>query len=46
MVKDPVGGMQIEKKGMHLVFKRKTYYFCSDACKSRFDKKPAKFALK
>jgi Cu+-exporting ATPase len=46
MTKDPVCGMEVDEKtasqtstaGDH------TYYFCSDACKTRFDKEPEKFA--
>jgi len=45
MTKDPVCGMDVEEnkaqfKSEHM---GKTYYFCSQSCKSVFDKNPMKF---
>jgi len=39
MVKDPVCGRETEDKG-------RTYYFCSTACKIRFDKNPGEYEVK
>jgi YHS domain-containing protein len=47
-VKDPVCGMKIDPataKGK-IEHKGKTYYFCSDDCKAKFQKEPAKYAEK
>ena len=46
MAKDPVCGMEVnEKTAKHKTeYKGKTYYFCSPACKTAFDKSPAKYA--
>lgn len=48
MTKDPVCGMQLNEatapaKSEH---RGKTYYFCSLACKTAFDKNPEKYATK
>jgi YHS domain-containing protein len=47
-VKDPVCGMKIDpaKAKGKAEHQGKTYYFCSDDCKARFEKEPAKFAEK
>ena len=47
-VKDPVCGMTIDpaKAKGKADYKGKTYYFCSDDCKAKFDKEPAKYADK
>ena len=48
-VKDVVCGMQIDPakaKGGKSEYKGKTYYFCSEDCKKKFDKEPAKYAEK
>jgi YHS domain-containing protein len=50
-VKDPVCGMQVDVKtavaaGLTSVYKGTTYYFCSEDCKKKFDKEPAKYAGK
>ncbi len=39
MVKDPVCGMEVDEKTAKFtsVYKNKTYYFCSKACKEKFD---------
>ncbi len=48
MLKDVVCGMQIDErtaagKSEH---RGKTYYFCSNGCKERFDRDPHKYAAK
>jgi YHS domain-containing protein len=47
-VKDPVCGMTIDpaKAGGKADYKGKTYYFCSNDCKTKFQKDPAKYADK
>ena len=47
-VKDPVCGMKIDpaKASGKSEHKGKTYYFCSEDCKKKFDKEPAKYAEK
>lgn len=47
MVKDPVCGMQIIKNEAAFVFhyEGKSYYFCSQKCKGKFEKEPKKFLL-
>lgn len=44
--KDPVCGMDVDKQKAagHSEHHGKTYYFCSAACKQKFDKEPAKYA--
>jgi Cu+-exporting ATPase len=44
MVKDPVCGMNVDetKAAGTAVYKGKTYYFCSAACKAKFEKEPDK----
>ena len=46
MEKDVVCGMQVEpsKAAATSVYDGKTYYFCSKACKIRFDANPAQYA--
>jgi Cu+-exporting ATPase len=48
MAKDPVCGMNVDEKTAKLksAYMGKTYYFCSQACKSSFDKNPTKYATK
>ena len=48
MVKDPVCGMQVNEQaaGGKSDYKGKTYYFCSPACKAKFDKSPEQYATK
>ena len=48
MTKDPVCGMQLAESAAPAKSERegKTYYFCSPACKSAFDKNPEKYASK
>ena len=45
MTKDPVCGMQIEesKYAGKSEYQRKTYYFCSTQCKTKFDNEPEKY---
>jgi P-type Cu+ transporter len=44
-VKDPVCGMTIEEKdaAATAAYQGKTYYFCSNSCKEKFEKAPASF---
>jgi len=46
MAKDPICGMNVDEKTAKLKsdYKDKTYYFCSQTCKTTFDKNPAKYA--
>lgn len=48
MAKDPLCGMEIDEKKAagKSEDKDKIYYFCSDACKSTFDKNPKKYLKK
>ncbi|MCB9756989.1 MAG: YHS domain-containing protein [Candidatus Omnitrophica bacterium] len=44
-VKDPVCGMEIDKEkakgsASHM---GKSFYFCSDSCKQKFEKEPMKY---
>ena len=46
---DPVCGLPVSMKkaaqsGRKSVFEGKTYYFCSDECKTKFDENPGKYA--
>lgn len=45
MQTDPVCGMQIseEESSGQSEFEGKTYYFCSTACKEKFDANPTRF---
>jgi YHS domain-containing protein len=46
MAKDPICGMNVNEKTTKLKSDHmgKTYYFCSQTCKTTFDKNPAKYA--
>lgn len=46
MQKDPVCGMQIDPDNAagQSTYQGKTYYFCSPACKQKFDKNPGQYA--
>jgi YHS domain-containing protein len=46
MEKDVVCGMQVDpdKAAGSSEYDGKTYYFCSQACKTKFDANPARFA--
>jgi YHS domain-containing protein len=48
MPKDPVCGMSVEEKTAKFKseYMGKTYYFCSQMCKTAFDKNPSKYAGK
>jgi YHS domain-containing protein len=48
MTRDPVCGMQINEQSAAAKCDHKgaTYYFCSQACKTAFEKNPAKYASK
>jgi Cu+-exporting ATPase len=45
MAKDPICGMNVNEKTAKYKseHKGKTYYFCSQMCKSTFDKNPMKY---
>jgi YHS domain-containing protein len=47
VARDPMCGMEVDEKraaaaGMKSEYERKTYYFCANECKKRFDAEPAK----
>ncbi len=44
MAIDPICGMDVDEKKAagSSTHNRKTYYFCSEACKKAFDENPAK----
>jgi Cu+-exporting ATPase len=46
MEKDVVCGMQVDpaKAAGKSEYQGKTYYFCSPACKAKFDAKPSQYA--
>ena len=46
MTKDPVCGMQVDenKAAGQSTYQGKTYYFCSQGCKAKFDSNPAQYA--
>lgn len=48
MAKDPVCGMQVEegRAAATSVHKGRTYYFCSTACKTKFEQNPGAYAAK
>jgi len=45
MTKDPVCGMEVDpaKAAATVDFKGKTYYFCSNACREKFEASPEKY---
>ncbi len=45
MAKDPVCGMDVDEKTAKFKSDHmgKTYYFCSQSCKTTFDKNPMKY---
>ena len=45
MTKDPVCGMEVDEKRAAATSKHggQTYYFCSQQCKTAFDKKPESY---
>jgi len=48
MLKDPVCGMEVDetKAAATSLYQGTTYYFCAQACKTTFDKDPAKYVGK
>lgn len=48
MAKDPVCGMQVDEQTAAGRSERdgKTYYFCSTACKTAFDRSPERYVGK
>lgn len=47
MTKDSVCGMTVdEKSALKVTYKGKTYYFCSEADKAKFEKSPDKYIAK
>jgi Cu+-exporting ATPase len=48
MEKDPVCGMTVKsgEAAGHILYQGKNYYFCSVACKDRFDRGPQPFLVK
>jgi YHS domain-containing protein len=46
MAKDPVCNMMVDEKKAKFKseYNGKTFYFCAAACKTAFDKNPAKYA--
>ncbi len=46
MAKDPVCGMTVSKEGAPAkeMYKGHTFYFCSDACKEKFEQNRDKYA--
>ena len=47
MAKDFVCGMEVdEKKAAKIIYKDKTYYFCSPACQWAFETNPEQFIKK
>jgi P-type Cu+ transporter len=46
MAKDPVCGMTVSKESAPATesYKGHTFYFCSDACRQKFDQSPDKYA--
>jgi len=45
MAKDPVCGMDVDEKKTAgtVVYRDKSYYFCSNSCKVWFEKEPEKY---
>jgi len=45
MAKDPICGMNVDEKTAKFKsdYMGKTYYFCSQMCKTTFDKNPTKY---
>jgi YHS domain-containing protein len=42
--RDPVCGMRTDEKGPTVTHDGETYYFCSQTCRRKFEKKPNEFA--
>jgi len=45
MIKDPVCGMPVnpQQAAISIQFKGQTYYFCSQLCKTMFEREPEKY---
>ena len=45
MAKDPVCGMGVDEKNAAATaeYRGKTFYFCCNACKAKFDKAPEQY---
>jgi YHS domain-containing protein len=48
IAKDPVCGREVEEKNFNeqSEYRSRTYYFCSNECKTRFDKNPREYEVK
>jgi YHS domain-containing protein len=48
MVKDPVCGMNVDerKATATAAYRGQTYYFCSQSCKTTFERAPEKYAAR
>lgn len=48
MEKDPVCGMLVDpqRAAGSLIHGGKTYYFCSQSCRAKFEKEPTRYASK
>jgi YHS domain-containing protein len=46
MAKDPVCGMQVDEKTApaKTEYKGRTYYFCMQGCKTKFEQNPERYA--
>lgn len=46
-MKDPVCSMEVDPKTTQYtsLYNGKTYYFCGEGCKKKFDKDPAKYVM-
>lgn len=45
MAKDPVCGMEVEEGKFCVRYQDKTYCFCSESCRERFEENPEKYLL-
>jgi YHS domain-containing protein len=45
MAKDPVCGMEVDEKNAAATaeYQGKTFYFCCNGCKAKFDKSPQQY---
>jgi len=44
MEQDPVCGMSVDKTALSANYEGRTYYFCSEGCKKKFDDNPDQYA--
>lgn len=42
---DPICGKPVVEDGESLEYKRRTYYFCSAACRGRFERRAERFRV-